>query len=549
VTIFSYASGGFEGDLVTVEVDLRRGIPGMDIVGLPDSAVRESRERVRAAVRNSGFQVPRERVLINLAPAGVKKIGASFDLPIAAALLESSRQIIIDPSIQVLILGELELSGAVRPVNGVLAAVASAMEAGLDYCLVPLENYQEACVVGRGRIATITHLREIAELGGFFHRTAEGLPRAGESAPLIFENSANEEESPPPIHPPACEGLDYADMVGQEHLKRACEVAAAGRHHMLLFGPPGVGKTMAALRFIDLLPPLERRQSIEVTRIYSIGGILPRGTGLIRRPPLRSPHHTASREGVIGGGKQVLPGEISYAHHGVLFLDEALEFSLPLLQSLREPLERGVVEIARSGLHYWFPARFQLILAANPCPCGKLGKPDADCLCSPVEVHRYWKKLGAALLDRIDLRIPVEHQGGVTAREDSCSGTAEMADRVERAISIQQHRFAAQERENSGPARRPCEHEHERPDRTCKRNADMNTTDIRRFCTLSEQGAAALREAVEKLGLSTRAEYSVLKIARTIADLEQSDPIFNDHLMEAVHYRRFAQGDFYWKVA
>ncbi|MDY7027005.1 MAG: ATP-binding protein [Spirochaetota bacterium] len=331
-----------------------------------------------------------------------------------------------------------------------------------------------------------------------------------------------------------------------------CEIAAAGRHHMLLFGPPGVGKTMTALRFVNLLPPLEREESIEVTRIYSIGGILPENTGLIRRPPLRTPHHTASREGLIGGGSHIMPGEISYAHHGVLFLDEAMEFSTPLLQSLREPLERGIVEIARSGMHYWFPARFQLILAANPCPCGKLGCPDAVCMCTPVEIHRYWKKLGAALMDRIDIRIPVERQGPVIfnrgEKADVQEGhrrrsavqtgknTHQMAERVAHAIQIQQERFSRRNRSAGGRD-------------LCRRNADMNTADIQKYCLLSQDTSEELKHAVVQLGLSTRAENSLLKIARTIADIDQSDSVRKEHLLEAVHYRRFAEGDYFWSAA
>ena len=544
MTIYSYVSGGFDGDLVTVEVDLRRGIPGMDVVGLPDNAVREARERVRAAVRNSGFHVPRERILINLAPAGVKKAGASFDLPIAAALLLADGQIQAETGLRILIIGELELSGTLRPVNGVLAAVASAVQAGIDFYLVPRENAYEAFTVGADKVLTIGHLREISRIFSLLiHRRRDLLVnevRGDENGKNLLMNNAGGDEHGLDLlvnevrgdengrdENPGSQGNDYADILGQGHLKRACEIAAAGRHHMLLFGPPGVGKTMAAMRFMSILPPLRREEAIEVTRIYSIGGMLPKGSGLIRYPPLRAPHHTASREGLIGGGSQIQPGEISYAHRGVLFLDEAFEFSFNLLQSLREPLERGIVEIARSGMHYWFPARFQLIMAVNPCPCGKLGKPGAVCMCTPIEIHRYWKKLGAALLDRIDLRVPVEHQGPILDNRKKVSSSRDMSERIERAIAAQDER--------------------------CKqhglRNADMATAELKRCCPLSAKAADGLRKAVEQIGLSTRAEYSVIKIARTIADLDGSEVILPDHLLEAVHFRRYTEGDYFWNAA
>jgi len=517
--IFSYISGGFEGDMVKVEVDLRRGIPGMDIVGLPDSAVRESRERVRAALRNSGFHVPRERILINLAPAGVKKVGAAFDLPIAAALLLADGQLYEIPSKSLLLMGELELSGAIRPVHGVLAAVVSAMKGDVDFCIVPDENREEAQTVGGNRIISVNHLSELKQIFSLLlHGKQEVLlderTRKPKGKSRVFSTLS-----------------DFADMSGQEHLKRACEIATAGRHHLLIFGPPGVGKSMAALRCAGILPDLRKEESVELTRIYSIGGQLPGDCGLIRRPPLRSPHHTASREGVIGGGPRVLPGEISYAHWGILFLDEVMEYSTSLLQSLREPLEKGTVEIARSGRHFWYPARFQLIMAANPCPCGKLGQPEAACMCSPLEIHRYWKKLGAALLDRIDLRIPVEIQGpsltGGIGPGETCYTSAAMAERVKAAIEIQMDRFGL----------------------ISKRNAEMNTSDLRQYCGLNKRCAGELRREVKNLSLSTRAEYSVLRISRTVADLEGSTNISLDHLLEAFQYRRFADGDYFWNAA
>lgn len=514
--ILSFVNRGYHGHIVTVEVDLRCGIPGMDIVGLPDSAVREARERVRAAVRNSGFQVPRRRILINLAPAGVKKQGAAFDLPMAAALLIVDTQMQSPPGLSVLVVGELELSGRIRPVAGVLAAVHAALQSGADMCIVPPENLNEARTVAGGKAIALAHLAEMPHLLTLLtHGALDG-----------WQPEDARQNGPPDntTDTPAEHGLDYAELSGQEELKRACVIAAAGCHHMLIFGPPGGGKTMAALRFRSLLPDLSREESIAVTRIYSIGGLLPGGAGLIRRPPFRAPHHTASREGLIGGGVNIQPGEISYAHCGVLFLDEALEFGGRLLQSLREPIERGIVQIARSGCHYWFPARFQLIMAANPCPCGKLGQSDSMCMCSPLELHRYWKKLGAALCDRIDIRVPTTAAHSIHTTEFPGLSTAQMKRMAARAIALQHERCGAQ-------------------------NADLGPDKIERFCQPDTAGRAVLEKAVEQLGLSHRALHSTMKISRTIADLEGCEQILKDHVMEAVQYRRYGEGDYYWRAA
>ena len=518
--IVSFVNRGYHGHIVTVEVDLRCGIPGMDIVGLPDSAVKEARERVRAAVRNSGFRVPRRRILINLAPAGVKKQGAAFDLPMAAALLTVDTQVPSPPGLSVLIVGELELSGRIRPVAGVLAAVHAALQSGAHICIVPPENLNEARTVAGGKAIALAHLAEMPHL---FTLLAHGAPE-GWQPEVAPQNGLPDNTPDTPDELPAEGGLDYAELSGQEELKRACVIAAAGRHHMLIFGPPGGGKTMAALRFRGLLPNLNREESIAVTRIYSIGGLLPEGAGLIRRPPFRAPHHTASREGLIGGGVNIQPGEISYAHHGVLFLDEALEFGPRMLQSLREPIERGIVQIARSGCHYWFPARFQLILASNPCPCGKLGQADSMCMCSPLELHRYWKKLGAALCDRIDIRVPTAAAHSIHAAEYPGLSTAQMKRMTTQALTLQHERFGV-------------------------RNADLGPDKIERFCQPDPAGRAILEKAAEQLGLSHRALHSTMKISRTIADLEGCERICKDHVMEAVQYRRYGEGDYYWRAA
>lgn len=560
--ILSYAGGGYEGELVKVEVDLRRGIPGMDIVGLPDNAVRESRERVRAAIRNSGFRMPRERILINLAPAGVKKIGTAFDMSIATALLFGAGQLPAGLDAKLLVVGELGLSGQVRGVPGVLGAIISAQAEGAAFFIVPEENMTEARVVGGRKVLAVSRLEQVPEIFALLlHGRYSGLDPADFSEEKVNPARRRNDRENGFDHAFGSRSermnvdveLDFADIKGQEKLKRACEIAAAGRHHLLLFGPPGAGKTMAAFRFPGLLPPLGERESIEVSRIHSIGGKLPEGFGLIRKPPFRVPHHTASREGMIGGGAGVLPGEISYAHNGILFLDETMQFSTSLLQSLREPIEHGIVRIARSGHHYWYPARFQLILAMNPCPCGKMGQPGAVCMCSPLELHRYWKKLGAAFLDRIDIRVPVEplqllkqgkgrlrreiavdisedkpDSGALTVYREAGGGSEAMRKRVTAAIDIQHGRFEG---------------------RHSMRNAEMGPGEVEKFCHTGPETARTLNDGISMLGLSYRAGDSVLKIARTIADLGGRETISEEDILEALSLRRFGDGDYFWKKA
>jgi len=509
VLVTSYAATGFDGEVVGVEVDIRGGIPGVDIVGLPDGAVKEARERVRVAVRNSGFKFPTDRILINLAPAGVRKEGASFDLPIAIALLHAAGQVADGIAGKVMILGELELSGRVRPVNGVLSAIASGQRECVGRFLVPNENLREAAALGGGDVYGIASLKEAVELLALLARGG-APPQANVPAHAPRE--------------PTFEG-DFSDIKGQGFLKRALEVAAAGMHHVLLFGPPGSGKTMAARRFLSLLPDLARDDAIAATRIHSLAGVLPPHAGLLMRPPFRMPHHSASKEGLVGGGKSLRPGEVSLAHRGVLFLDEAPEFKKSLLQSLREPIEEGRVDIARAGASLWFPADFQLLLAANPCPCGNLGRDAGVCMCNPIEIHRYWKRLGGALLDRIDIRIPVRPIDPETILETGEERSATIRARVERAVARQEKRFAG---------------------KPFTRNSRIPPGCLVSYCALHIEARRVFADAIKKLSLSSRACHSVLKVARTIADLSESEAIDTVHLLEAIQHRRYGDGDFYW---
>ncbi len=514
MTITSFTSNSFDGKLVRVEVDIRRGIPGVDIIGLPDGAVLESRDRLRAALRNSGFEVPKGRILINLAPAGIRKEGASFDLAIAAAVLVQSGVISTVPSCEVMILGELMLSGEIRPVTGVLSAVAAAAKADISLVIVPGQNLAEACSLGRKDIYGIKTISELPSLLTAFVHGA-GLKD--------FENEEThqENETEDRIKPQ----VDFCDIKGLPFVKRALEIAAAGRHNALLFGPPGGGKTICSRALSGILPSLDRKEAIEVTRIYSAAGMLPEGAGLITLPPFREPHHSASEEGLIGGGRTVKPGEVSLAHKGVLFLDETPEFSKNLLQSLREPAEEGRVDIARAGRSCIYPADFQLILAANPCPCGNLGKKEAVCVCSRKEVLSYWKKLGGALLDRIDIRIPVQPTAVDIYSAGDEEKSSSIRNRICRAVELQRKRY------NGEPF---------------SRNARIPQGKLKQYCGMNDQAEKTYLEAVRKMHISSRACVSIIKTARSIADLRFGEIINEDDILEAVQHRRYGEQDFFW---